>query len=134
MRRTSDELKYILKKKNVQKYIDNLAKKYAGKKILAYGTGLLSEILLDDYDMSKLNIVGFADSKYLYEQEDFRNYKTFSPDQIGEINPDVILMCVYNEIIIKEFFEDDYPEIKIPMIPIIKRNFLEKIKFFFLEG
>jgi len=133
MRRTGDELKNILEKKKLQQYIDSLAKKYEGKKILAYGTGLLAEIILDNYDVSKLNIIGFADSKYLYEQEDFRNYKTFSPDQIEELNPDAILLFVYNDIIIKEFFEDDYPEIKIPMVPAIKRNFLEKIRFFFLE-
>ncbi|MDD3012242.1 MAG: hypothetical protein PHC34_00880 [Candidatus Gastranaerophilales bacterium] len=134
MGKTSDELKNILEKKKLQKYLDTLAKKYADKKILAYGTGLLAENILDNYDLSKLNIIGFADSKYLYfEQEDFKNYKTFSPDQIEEIKPDLILLCVYNDLIIKEFFEEDYPEIKIPMVSVIPRNFLEKIRFFILE-
>jgi len=133
MRRTGEELKQILEKKKLQQYLDRLAKKYAGKKILAYGTGLLAEIILDNYDLSKLNIVGFADNKYLYQQEDFRNYKTFSPDEIEKVNPDIILLVVYDNLIIKEFFADYYSEIKIPMIPVIKRNFFEKIRLFFLE-
>jgi ABC-type Fe3+-hydroxamate transport system substrate-binding protein len=134
MRRTGDELKLILENKKFQQCLDSLAKKYAGKRILGYGTGLFTNIILDNYDVSGLNIIGFADSKYLYQQEDFRNYKTFSPDQIEEINPDIILLFVYNDAIIKEFFKDYYPEYKIPLVHVIKRNLIEKIRFFLLES
>lgn len=132
MYKSKDELKKYLEDKNLQQYIDKLAKKYKGKKVLGYGTGLLANVVLDNYDVSKLNIIGFADSKYLYEEESFRGCETFSPDKIQEINPDVILIFVYEDDVIRDFFEDNYSEINIPMIHIIKRTFLEKIKNLFL--
>jgi len=132
MYKNCDELKQILEKKNFQKRIDDLAKKYTGKKILGYGTGVLAEVILNNYDISKLDIIGFADSKYLYDQEDFKNYKTYSPDQIKDANPDLIILFVYNDIDIKEFFKDNYPEIKIPLVPVISRSFLEKIRMLLL--
>lgn len=126
--KTISEIEKVLEKKNLQKYIDKLAQKYEGKKILAYGTGLMSELVLDKYDISKLNIIGFSDSKYLYQKEDFRGYKTFSPDEIQEINPDIILVFVYYDYLIKEFIDVYYPEIKkITLVPLVERNFIEKI-------
>jgi ABC-type Fe3+-hydroxamate transport system substrate-binding protein len=126
--KTIEEIKKVLEKKKLQNYIDKLAKKYEGKKILAYGTGLMAEHILDSYDISKLNLVGFADSKYLYQKEDFRGLKTFSPDDIQELAPDVIIAFVYYEYLIKEFFEVYYPEIKqIPLVPLVERNFIEKL-------
>ena len=49
---------------NVQKQINKQAKKYKNKKILIYGTGLLSSEIFKNYDLSSLNIVGIVNIKY----------------------------------------------------------------------
>ena len=49
---------------NVQVQIDKAAKKYRNKKILIYGTGLLSQKIFQNYDLSLLNIVGIVNIKY----------------------------------------------------------------------
>ena len=49
---------------NVQVQIDKAAKKYRNKKILIYGTGLLSQKIFQNYDLSSLNIVGIVDMKF----------------------------------------------------------------------
>ena len=133
MRKTDKELLEILQKKDFQKNIDKIAQKYAGKKILAYGAGLFADIILDNYDVSKLDIIGFADNKYLYNQVDYRNYKTYSPEKITTVNPDIILLFVYDDIVIKEYFKDYYPELKTPIVHIMNRNIIEKIKFLIYE-
>ena len=54
----------FLKKQNFQKRIDKLSKKYAGKKIIIYGGGKAFELMCQNYDFSKLNIIGIADIKF----------------------------------------------------------------------
>lgn len=133
MRKTDNELLEMLQKRDFQKNIDKLAKKYSGKKILAYGAGQFADIVLDNYDVSKLNIIGFSDNKYLYNQVDYRNFKTYSPEKIADISPDVVLMFVYDDIVIKEYFKDYYPDFKIPLVHVLNRNIIEKLKFLIYE-
>lgn len=124
-----DEFQKLLKSRNFQKHIDNLSGKLKNKKILLYGAGILAEVIADNYDLSGLNITAVADSKYIYEKQDFKGFKTISPNEIKELAPDVILICAYNDIIIKDFFKKNYPEIiNIQMTHIINKNLLEKIK------
>ncbi len=128
MQKRIDEIVEILKNKDLQNRINQLAEIYSGKKILAYGAGLMAEFVLDEYDISKLDIIGFVDSKYLYKKEDFKGYKSYSPDEIEEINPDIILVFTYYDNVIKTFINTYYPEIKnIPTIPLVKKGFFEKL-------
>lgn len=134
MRKTDKELLEMLQKRDFQKIINALAKKYAGKKILAYGAGQFADIVLDNYDLSKMDIIGFSDNKFLYSQTDYRNFKTYSPEKIAEVNPDIILLFVYDDIVIKEYFKDYYPALKTPLVHIMNRNFIEKMKFLIYEA
>jgi ABC-type Fe3+-hydroxamate transport system substrate-binding protein len=128
------KLEKLVKSKDMQKHISNLVENYKNKKVIAYGSGLLAEIVLNNYDLSGLNILAFADSKNLYlSQETFRTYKAISPDKIKDFNPDIIIIFVYNDSEILNFFKEHYPELNnIQKVHIINKSFIEKTKHFFL--
>lgn len=80
---------------NVQKQINKLAKKYKNQKIIVYGAGLISRILFQNFDLSCLNIVGVADSKYTKNStESFWGHKTINPAELKDFDFDVILIAV----------------------------------------
>ena len=80
----------------LEKYLEKLAKKYKEKKIIIYGAGLMSKAMLENYDLSRLNIVGFCDAKYSQNSEEvFYGYRTFSPIDLKNIDFDIILVNLY---------------------------------------
>ena len=84
-------IKYF-EKVNEQKYIDNLARKLKGKNVLLYGAGIISEVLFENYDLSKFNIMGISDKRFeRTEENEFRGYKAIRPDKLKEVDFDVIL-------------------------------------------
>jgi len=128
---TKRELLKIFQLTNQQKYIDKLAIKFKNKKILGYGTGFLTDIVFDNYDLSKLNIVAFSDKKYSdTENASYHGYKAISPNEIPELNPDVVLIFVYHDSIIKDFFDKNYPELNSIQISIINNSLFYRIKLF----
>ena len=52
---------------NAQKQIDKLAKKFKNKKVVIYGAGIYFQIIKNNFDISKLNIIGIADKKFEYD-------------------------------------------------------------------
>lgn len=123
------DIKEWLESKDYQKQLDELSKKFKNKKIIGYGTGLLAKVLLDNYDLSALNIIGFTDSKST--EQEFYNFKLYKPDDIKALNPDIILIFTINDAQIKKFLKVNYPEIaKIPGYPVIVKNLNDKIEFF----
>ena len=80
---------------NVQKQINKLAKKYKNQRIIVYGAGLMSRILFQNFDLSCLNIVGVADSKYTKNStESFWGHITINPVELKDFDFDVILIAV----------------------------------------
>lgn len=77
-----------------QKKIDKLAKKYKNKKILIYGAGMILETLIENYDLSKLDIIGVSDRKFECEQS-FMGYKAIPSSEIGKMKPDVVMVSLY---------------------------------------
>jgi len=128
MSEEKEKLKKFLEKIKLQNKINKLAEKYKDKKLIAYGSGQMAEIIVNNYDLSKLNILGFADSKYMNKKEDFYGYNTFSPSEISELNPDIILYFILEPKLVWEYFEFYYPELEnIKKEHILKRNFFERI-------
>lgn len=129
-----NELRRWLKEKNVQKRLNYLAKKYDKKNIVLYGIGLMSSILFEDYDMSKISLVGIADSKY-YEKSDFFGYKVINPNEIFSLKPDVIFIATYNEIPIQKYLNECIlPEkSNVEIISIVKKNIIDKFIDFLAE-
>lgn len=128
MIKSYEELKYWLEQRDFQKNIDNIAKKYRNKKIALYGAGLLARVVLDNYDLSNLNIVAIADAKFT-KNEEFYGLKTIPPSQIPEIMPDLILINTYNVAIISEYLDKNFPELKkVRKFSIVKSTIKDKIK------
>ncbi len=94
---------------NEQKYLDDLSEKLKNKKVLLYGAGLISNVLLENYDLSKLNIVGICDKKFEKEnrEEFFYNLKTYSPNELKNLDFDVILFTLKEFEKIKQILKKD---------------------------
>ncbi len=84
----------LLKKSSIQKQIDRAVKKYKNKKVLIYGTGLLSEAIFRNYDLSALNIVGIVNIKYgSMSATSFLDKSYISLQEIKNIDFDVVLIA-----------------------------------------
>ena len=134
------ELRKWINSNNLEKRIDYLARKYKGKKIIIYGTGIVFSIISYYYDLSKLNIIGVSDRSFsqnkndynynsYYDPEAYNGYKTISPDEIKDYKPDVILLGTYLFCSTRDALKTQYKSIldNVEIEPLIKRNFLERI-------
>ena len=62
---------------------------------MIYGAGLVSKILFENYDLSKLNVVGISDRRFENsEDEYFNNIKIIKPEDIANVDFDVILFAL----------------------------------------
>ena len=129
---TKEELLKFLKKKNFQKRIDKLAKKYADKKVIIYGSGMGFVAVKENYDLSKLNIIGIADMKFDNDGE-FMGYKTYDSDSFMNQKPDIVLIGMLEPDIAESFFEEElYPEFgKFKHEPLIKLSLFDLFKMLF---
>lgn len=85
----------MYKEKKIDKYINELAEEYKNKKIVIYGAGLMTKVLLENYDLSKLNICAVCDKKYEDSpNQTFYSYNCISPQDLLNSNYDVILVNV----------------------------------------
>ncbi len=91
---------------NAQKQIDKLAKKYKNKKIVIYGAGEYFDILNQNYDLSKLNIVAISDKKFETSADSNTTpYKAITPDELKQFDYDVILVALLKDIEICDWLE-----------------------------
>lgn len=82
---------------NSQKQINALAKKYKNKKIIFYGAGIMSKILFENFDLSKLNIIKICDAKYEKNSSElFFSYPVISPDELKNEDYDIIFVNLKN--------------------------------------
>lgn len=91
------EFKEYLKVYNTQEKIDKLAKKYKNKRIVLYGAGQFSQCIFENYDLSKLNIVGVADK--IFEDDkthEFYNLNCLKPTDLRTMDYDVILITNFD--------------------------------------
>lgn len=118
----------ILQLINFQKRIN----KYKGKKIVAYGAGINAKDILEKFDFSALNILAFADTKFHSSNGIFHEYKTIPPDKIKNMDPDIILIFVYNDFAVKEYLKKNFPELdNTKKVSIRDKNILDKLKLYF---
>lgn len=106
---------------NEQKYINKLSKNFKNKKILLYGAGLTAKVLLKNFDLSSMNIIGIADKKFeSFREESFMGYKTYTPNEINNIDVDIILFTLKDFKRISNILKKDGCNKK--MYSIIKKN------------
>ncbi|MFA6988610.1 MAG: hypothetical protein WC197_00940 [Candidatus Gastranaerophilaceae bacterium] len=87
-----EELLKYLKDKKIQKYINKLVRKYKNKKVLIYGAGLFFEVLRENFDLSKLNIVAISDKSFEQDNE-YKGLKAVSFDKIKNLSFDVMIIA-----------------------------------------
>ena len=57
-----------------EKHLEKLQKKFKNKKIALYGAGIMLDYIIQNYDMSGLNIIAAADKKFaLSGQKTYKN-------------------------------------------------------------
>ena len=64
-----NNLKQYLEKHNFPKQLKNLKKKLKDKTVIIYGTGKLFKTIVENYDLTGLNIIGVTDKKYIIEDQ-----------------------------------------------------------------
>ena len=89
------DFKEYLKIYNAQKKIDKLARKYKNRKIVIYGAGQFFCEIMDNYDLSKLNIVAICDKKFENEKKCF-NFICITPDELKNYDCDLILIANFD--------------------------------------
>ena len=99
---TNDKLK-ILKEADFQSKLDELGAKYKNKKVLIYGAGSLFHIANENFNIDKLNIIGVSDKKFK-EVQTYKEFEAFPPENISELNPDIVLIALENSTILEKFF------------------------------
>jgi len=92
-----NEMLNFVKRKKFEKRLDKIIKKYKKKKVLIYGAGSLCESILNHYDLSNMNIVGIVDKQFVEnDNTNFYGYKTFNPNEIKNIDFDVMIYALLN--------------------------------------
>lgn len=100
-----DILKYF-KEVNAQKQIDKLAKKYKNKKIVIYGAGEYFNILKENYDISKLNIIAIADRKFeMTKESNTTEFLPLAPQELKDVDFDIIMVALYDDTAILDHLE-----------------------------
>ena len=74
--------------------INKILKKNECKKTIIYGAGAYAKEFFDKFDISKLNIIAVADIKFFSSEGVFSGIKGISPYTIGDLNPELVLICI----------------------------------------
>lgn len=91
---------------HAQRQINKLARKYKNKKIVIYGAGEYFQILKNNFDLSKLNIVGIADKKFeTSKNSNPTPYLALAPDELKDFDFDVILVALYDDTSLCDYLE-----------------------------
>ena len=126
-----DFLEFFQKSK-AQEQIDKLAKKYKNRKIVLYGAGIYARSLTQNYDLSKLPVIGISDRKFSNEDTDTCfGYKTIKPEELKNLDFDLLIVTAQDYNAMKESLEDNTfyntQNEGIKIIPIIKKSFWQRL-------
>lgn len=94
--------------KNVkaQRQLNRLARKCKNKRVVIYGAGEYFKILKDNFDLSKLNIVGIADKKFeTNKPANFTEYTPLAPEELKDYDYDIILVALYDDVSLIDYLE-----------------------------
>lgn len=127
----SEDFKTHLENIKFEKNLDKLKKKLKNKTSIIYGTGSFFKYINENYDLSKLNIIGISDMKFDDNDEgkDFLGYKMVPKNKIVSYKPDYVIVATLKYISIVEDFElNILNKTKIKVLPLAKIPLLQLIK------
>ena len=123
-------LNYLYKHK-FDKTLPKLIKKMRNKKIVFYGAGVFLALIQKYFDISELNVLAIADKKYetYCPEEKHLGYKTCSPSEIVNLNPDYVVVATKMYIgIIEDLHYNVLNGTKIKIQPLLKKSLTTLIK------
>ena len=118
---------------HAQRQINKLARKYKNKKIVIYGAGIYFQILNNNFDLSKLNIVAIADKKFeTSKNANTTAFMALAPEELKDFDYDAIFVALYDDTSLCDYLEyqlliNTQNEGK-PIISIIEPTILYTIK------
>jgi len=131
----SEEFKEYLEHTKFDKYLCKLNKKLKGKKIIIYGAGSFFHYIKDNYDLSKLDVIGISDMKFMQEEEgkSFLGYKIIPKCKMTDYNADCVLVATLRYISIIEDFEINiFKGTKTRVYPLVRLPFWELVRMIFI--
>ena len=129
-----DNLLESLEDFKFKKQLVKLNKKLKNKTVVIYGTGLLFQKIKENYDLSKLNIIGVSDRKYTTEEEGRESfgYKIIPLEKIVDYKPDYILISTLKFLGIMDDFKNNvFKGTKIKVLPLVDKPFFTLLKEIF---
>lgn len=98
-----NDLLNFLKSNNFDKRVNKLKNKLQNKSIIIYGAGKLFKTIMDNYDLSELDIIGVCDKSFsvIDESMEIYNYRKISLNNLPMFDYDYILIAAKNYIQIK---------------------------------
>ena len=104
----SEEIKELLIAENFNRTLKKYEKIYCNKRIVCYGAGIFFKTVLDNYDLSNLNIMAVSDISFkgiespLYDEE--LGFNKISPEFIHTLKPDIVLISALQDYYIEKYF------------------------------
>lgn len=129
-----DEHLEYLESVKFDKQLKKLNKKMKNKTIVIYGTGILFQKLIKNYDLSNLNIIGVSDMKFTLDKEgeNCLGYKIIPLEKIADYKPDYILISTLKFLgILNNFRNNLFKKTNIKVLPLIDKPFLSLLKEIF---
>lgn len=129
------ELLTHLEKVRFDNQLAKLKKKIKNKTVIIYGTGLLFQEILKNYDLSDMNIIGVSDRKYRIEDEGKMDlgYKIIPYDKIKNYPSDYVLISTLNFLgLMYNFRKDIFKNTKTKILPLVDKPFRDLLKEIFI--
>ncbi len=117
----------------LRKYFNFFVKKLKTQKVILYGAAEMLSRMNELCDLSELNIIAICDEKFSKSSneniKELYGYKTCKIEEIESLNPDYILVSLFNPTPILKYLGKKFPRIKVR--PVIRNSFIENIKLLF---
>ena len=126
-----DEQLEYLKSVKFERQLQKLIKKLKNKTVVIYGTGILFQKIVKNFDLSNINIIGVSDRKYTSEDagKEALGYKIIPLEDIKAANPDYVLVATLKFLsIIDDFQNNMFNGTKIKVLPLVDKPFFTLLK------
>ena len=98
---------------DLQSKINKLTQKYKNKPIIIYGAGIISKCIIENFDLSGLNIMGVCDRIFKEEEnKKFFCYNTYSNKSLDEIDAKICFLFILKTKEVKKEFKINNIKIK----------------------
>lgn len=77
-------------------FILQCLKKYKNKKIAFWGASMFIRNFFNKYKVKNKNIIGIIDKDSTKQGDKYSSYTIYSPDEIENLNPDIIIISIIN--------------------------------------